>query len=316
MKLEKNKIVFIAVIACVVLFIGAYASLMLGEEEAPVIDGNQIPVPKLDEHSQKNFKSKLEALDALKDVRQTNAPSIYDERLLDSTGIYDKDLLKKEKQRIVDSLYNDIRFINAIDDDPVRQDPKTNERLPNTRENQEIKFEPETTVTAPYIPAQELALEHQLFFASDPQSNPILNGQRTDSTIYVRVDGTQTVKKDFRLGMRLAKPAHINGVLYPKNTFVYGFVSFKPNRTIISIHNIDHNQVKLKAFDLQDGNEGVYVENTFRADATREVFGDVVDDVNIAGVPQVTGIKKLFQRNNRNMKVTILDDYQLILKPL
>ena len=83
---------------------------------------------------------------------------------------------------------------------------------------------------------------------------------------------------------------------------------------MIHITNINHQEVSLKAFDLQDGNEGIYVENSFRAEATQEVLGDMVDDVNIAGMPQVSGIKKIFQRNNRHVKVTITNNYKLILK--
>ena len=91
-------------------------------------------------------------------------------------------------------------------------------------------------------------------------------------------------------------------------------MSFRPNRTIIDIENITHHPIKLKAYDLQDGNEGIYIENSFRADATREVVDDVLQDVNIAGLPQVGGVKKLFQRDNRTIKVTVLNNYQLILK--
>ena len=115
--------------------------------------------------------------------------------------------------------------------------------------------------------------------------------------------------------MRLEKDAIINNRVIPKNTAVYGFISFKPNRAIIEIENILHQPVKLKAFDFQDGSEGIYVENSFRADATSEVVEDVVDDINIAGVPQVTGVKKIFQRSNRQVKVSIINNYKLILKP-
>ena len=127
------------------------------------------------------------------------------------------------------------------------------------------------------------------------------------------MDGTQTVKTNYRLQMRLEKSAQINGVLVPKNTPVYGFISFKPNRAIIAINNINHRLVKLKAYDIQDGSEGLYIENSFRAEARQEVVGDLVNDINIAGVPQVSGIKKIFQSNNRTVKVTVIDNYKLIL---
>ncbi|MCB0447602.1 MAG: conjugative transposon protein TraM [Gelidibacter sp.] len=306
MTLEKNKIVFAIVILCIVLFIGGYALMVLGDEEEPTIENNQIPVPKL-EDEQKVYESKLDALNDLKDVRQTNAPSIYDERLLDSTGVYDPDLLDKEKMRIVDSIYRhgQITYSNnnygSIETKTPKEiiKPKRDSILP------EIK---------PIMLPKELGLEHQLFFASNPQRSPNLINKNTDGIIYVRVDGTQTVKTNYRLQMRLEKDAMIDGKTILRNTPIYGFISFKPNRTMISIENINHQSVKLKAFDLQDGSEGIYTENSFRAEAKQEIVVDVVDDINIAGIPQVGGIKKIFQRDNRTVKVMVTDNYKLILK--
>ena len=56
MKIEKNKIVFAAIILCVVLFIGSYAVIALGDEEEPTIENNQIPVPELGDE-QKEYDS-------------------------------------------------------------------------------------------------------------------------------------------------------------------------------------------------------------------------------------------------------------------
>jgi len=305
MKIEKNKIVFVIIIACVVLFIGAYAMMVLGDDSAPTIENNQIPVPKL-EDEQKQYESKLDALNDLKEVRQTNAPSIYDERLLDSSGVYDPDLLDKEKMRIIDSIYSHGRIDYT---DKAYRKPKTNPVKP------QVQIERDTIIEQKEknIAAKELSLEQLLFFASNPADNKGSNLQNTDKAIYVRVDGTQTVKKNYRLQMRLIKDALINNMLVPKNTLIYGFVSFKPNRAMITIENINHQPVKLKAFDLQDGSEGIYIENSFRAEAGQEVIGDLVDDINITGVPQVSGIKRIFRRNNRNVKVMVNNNYKLIL---
>ena len=83
----------------------------------------------------------------------------------------------------------------------------------------------------------------------------------------------------------------------------------------LKITHINSVPVSLKAFDLQDSNEGIYVRNSFRAEAGREVLDDIVQDINIAGLPQIGGVKNIFRKNNRNLKVTILDQYQFILKP-
>lgn len=307
MRIEKNKIVFAAVIVCVILFIGSYSVIVMGNDEEPTIENNQIPVPELGDE-QKEYQTKLEALDDLKEVRQTNAPSIYDENLLDSTGVYDPDFPEKEKMRMIDSIYNQGK-INYTD--VTYRKPKTTLKpISTTKKDSTVEVKEKKQ----RLETKELGLEHQLFFASNPLENPLRVNQNTDSEIYVQVDGTQTVRQDFRLQMRLTKDAIINGEKLPKNTAIYGFVSFKPNRTIIDIENINHQQVKLTAHDFQDGSDGIYIENSFRAEARQQLVSDAVNDINIAGVPQVNGIKRIFQRNNRNVRVTIADNYQLILK--
>ena len=310
MKVEKNKIVFSIVLVCILLFIGGYAMLVLGEDEEPTIENNQIPVPKL-EDDQKEYDSKLDALNDLKEVRETNAPSIYDERLLDSTGVYDPDLLDKKKMQMVDSIYQQgqIRYSDRTFENINPRYKPSKPSIKKEKDTTDAIVEKETNVEA-----KERALEHQLFFASHPIENDDLNSKNTDEFIYVRVDGTQTVKTNYRLQMRLLKDATVYGQRYSKNTPIYGFVDFKPNRTIIDIENINHQPVKLKAYDFQDGSEGIYIENSFRAEVTNEIVGDMVDDIDITGVPQVSGFKKIFQRNHKNVKVTITDNYKLILR--
>ncbi len=304
MKIEKNKIVFAAIILCVVLFIGSYAVIALGDEEEPTIENNQIPIPELG-NGQKEYDSKLEALDDIKEEREITAPSIYPDHMIDEKGYFNPDYMEYEKHRIIDSIYNEGRI--SYSDRSFRNpefeiEPKLNDSVSEI----DIKEDKITPV--------ELGLEHQLFFASNPLSNKSFIAQNTDAFIYVRVDGTQTVRNNYRLQMRLTKDALINGNTIQRNTPIYGFVSFKPNRTILEIENINHKPVKLNAFDLQDGSEGIYIENSFRAEARQEVAGDIIDDINVVGMPQVSGIKRIFQRNNRTVKVTITDNYQLILK--
>lgn len=310
MKIEKNKIVFAAVILCVALFIVGYAMMALSEGEDPEIDNNQIPVPELGEE-QEQYKTKKEALDAIKEERQTTAPSIYDESLLDSTGVYDPDLMEKKRIRIIDSIYNEGRI--DYSEGTYRKPKPKRVALGNARPDS-IATTKEMDTKDPSVEVRELGLEHQMFFASNPMERPVQVNETTDAQILVRVDGTQTVRQHYRLRMRLLEDAIINGTVIPRNTAIYGFVSFKPNRAMINIEHIDHNPINLAAHDLQDASEGIYIVNSFRAEAGREVVGDAIDDINIAGVPQVRGIKSLFQRDNRQVKVTVMDNYQLILK--
>ena len=307
MKIEKNKIVFAAVLAVIFIFLISYSMMIMGDDQIENENLKQTLIPDLKEN-QKQYDSKLDAINDLKEVRETNAPSIYNEKLIDSLGFYDPDLPQREKERIVDSIYNsdkiqysEKRYQNFGKEKVTRNDQK---QIDST----EIRTEQK-------IQAKELGLEHQLFFAASPKPNDIATLGNTDESIYVVVDGDQIVKAKTRLRMRLMKAATINNRLMPKNTLVFGFISFQPNRALINIDNIDHHPTKLKAFDLQDGSEGIYVENNFRAEATDEVLDDIIGDINIPSVPQVNGITKILKRNNRSVKVTVLNNYKLILKP-
>lgn len=307
MKIEKNKIVFGSVLAVVIIFIVAYSALVLGGKGDESKELEETLVPELGE-DQKEYKSKLDAVNALKEVRETNAPSIYDEKLLDSMGFYDPDLREKQKVKIVDSIYNSGRINYSQNSYRNNLDKAQVEKT--QPEGNPFKEELEEPASA-----KELGLEHQLFYSSDPVLAKVGSPTSTsENDIHVEVDGNQTVKNGFRLKMRLTETAVINNRSIAKNTPVYGLVSFQTNRALIEIENINHRPVRLKAYDLQDGSEGIYVENSFRADATREVLDDVIGDINVAGLPQVGGIKKVFQRNNKNITVTITNNYKLILK--
>ena len=307
MRVEKNKIVFAAVLAVIFIFLISYSIMVMGDDESENENLEQTLIPDLEEN-QKEYDSKLDAINDLKEVRQNNAPSIYDEKLIDSMGFYDPDLPEREKERIVDSIYDAGKIQYSEKRYQNFGQKKVAQKDTEPIDSAEIKREQK-------IQTKELGLEHQLFFAASPKKNDISIIGNTDETIYVVVDGDQVVKANARLRMRLSKAAVINNKRMPKNTLVFGFISFQPNRALIEIENINHHPTKLKAFDLQDGSEGIYVENNFRAEATNEVLDDIIGDINIPSVPEVSGITKVLKRNNRKVKVTVLNNYKLILKP-
>jgi len=308
MKIERNKIVFIGILVIIAIFLVSYTIMIMGDDEDEDQNLEQTDVPPLEEDNQEIYKSKLDAINDLKEVREKNVPSIYDEKLIDSLGYYDPELPEKDKERIIDSIYTlgQTRYdkIQEINNQPQIKEAPINKVV----DTAEIR-------AAKKIDAKEMGLEHQLFFASAPKTNEITVTGITNPEIKVVVDGTQVVKANSRLRMRLAEAAAIGDNHLPKNTPVFGFISFQPNRVLIEIENIDHKPTSLRAFDLQDGSEGIYVENNFRAEATTEVLDDLISDINIPSVPQVSGIGKILRRNNRNVKVTVLNNYKLILKP-
>ncbi len=304
-KVEKNKLVFAVIILIIIAFLVSYFFLFIVENKAEDDTLKHTSVPVLEEN-QKIYDSKLEAVNDIKEVRETNVPSIYDEKFIDSLGYYDPELSEKQKERIIDSIYTlgESRYAAIYSAKEERPNPVLTQKI-DTLENQAKRK----------IEAKEIGLEHQLFFASNPQENSSNEYSTSTSEIPVVVDGTQVVKTNSRIRLRITKSTIIENKEIQKNTPVFGFISFQANRVLIKIENINSHPTNLKAFDLQDGSEGIYVENNFRAEATTEVLDDLIGDINIPSVPQVTGITKILKRHNRNVKVTILNDYKMILKP-
>lgn len=304
MKLDKKKIVFGIVIGLVIVFMVVYSMVFLTDGDDHGAQLNQPLVPQLEE-AQKEYSSKLEAINDLKEVKTTNAPSIYDEKFLDSTGLFDPNLIDKEKAYIVDSIYRLGRIDYAQGTYRKRaNENKVKVNVPKEETNQETVPKPKEA-TKPTL--QEMALEQQLFFAS----KPLLDNSIVIPAI---VERTQTIRANDRLELRTLKEVVIGDRVIPKNTVVFGMVAFQPNRIVLEIENIDHVPIKLKAYDYRDGLEGLYIRNTFRAEASKEMVDGAIDDINVPGIPQVKGLKNIFKRSNRKVKATVSKNYKILLK--
>ncbi|QLE02009.1 conjugative transposon protein TraM [Galbibacter sp. BG1] len=306
---DKKKLVFMAMVLCTLLFIGAYGLLYFGDSKEPQLGPERLLVPKV-EGEPDSYGSRLEAVEALEEEQQTEAPSPYQNRYIDSLGYYDPQLMDKKKKRMIDSVYElgvkryeRLQEVRSYDTDVVK-----NETIVAPVDT--IKVDEKNSLEINLVSVEELGLAHELFFAS----NPIVGKEGSENGIVLEVDGTQTVKAKERLQMRLKRDVQVHGQNFKKDTRVYGTVTFQPNRVLLKIEYINHDPIGLEAYDFQDGLKGIYIRNSFRSDAKREVLGDMIEDVNIAGVPQINGLKRIFQRSNRNVRVTVHDGYRLLLK--
>lgn len=302
MKIDKKKIVFASILLIVLIFTVSYSILVFfSDDELQTVD--QTVVPELMEE-ETSYSSKMKALDALKEERERQIPSVYSETLLDSMGVYDPSLEKKERDRVIDSIY-EFRFLDV--DDPDSFNPQ--EAIVGEQ------FGKKDSIVPREVSIQDLALEHSAFFhAGNTTKELIVEPHTQEKTFSAVVSGDQTVRSKDRLELRLSQEMALGGMIFPKNTAVFGFVTLQPNRVQIEITHIQNFPVQLKAYDLQDSNEGIYIENSIRDEAGRKVLGDVIQDINIGGLPQISGIKSIFRKNNRNKRVTVIDQYQLLLK--
>ena len=76
MKIDKKKLAFSAVLVIVLLFMFGYYQLVLGDTGDNANELQQTTVPKLKEE-QRTFTSKKEAVDALEEKKERNAPSLW-----------------------------------------------------------------------------------------------------------------------------------------------------------------------------------------------------------------------------------------------
>ncbi|WP_423819652.1 conjugative transposon protein TraM [Salinimicrobium sp. TIG7-5_MAKvit] len=300
MKPDKKKIVFVCIIIIVLLFIGSYSMLISMDQE--VSESLQQPlIPHLEEE-QETYSSKIEAVDAIKEERERNIPNVYTERYLDSLDAYTPAIEQEQREWVIDStvLIGIVRQNNNQNVPEVLNDDKTIS---------------EDTALSRKIRLEDLSAGHANFFLSAVTAKVTDDpGSDLQVEFQAEVNGTQVLRSGDRLELISIEDFHIGEKIIPKNSLLYGFVRLHVNRIHIEITHVEGTPIKLKAFDHQDSNEGIYIKNSFRAEAGKEVLDDLVQGVNISGFPQIGGVKNLFRKSNRNLKVTILDQYQLLLK--
>lgn len=297
MKLEKRQLLFIGALVCICGFIVLYA---LSMDRVPEEGQLKRPgVPEL-EGEPEEYGSKLEAVDAIREERERPKPSLYGEGPMDSTETHDPLWQERERRRIVDSIYREGRIDYG----------KGSYRRP--RREAGVGTESGNSAPTPFPDPMDFSKAHTAFFGSDPIRG---DSVRPPVAVLAMVNGEQRVRARDRLELRLGEEVELGGRVFPRNTLLYGQVSLGPNRVYVSIDHIGRYPVGWKAHDLSDGREGIYVEHSYREEAAREVLDDAVRDINLPGMPQLGGIKQVFQRSNRTVRATVHDGYRLILKP-
>lgn len=305
MKVQKNKIVFALLMVCAILFITIYSLLTFGKDKQEELDLNDLPLPDLEDASVE-YESKLEAVEAIKAEHETTVPSIYPEHMVDDKGYFNPDYMEFEKQRIIDSIFKEGQDKNNRSLHPNQSIAPATPKPEN-----EIPIISDSIPVSKGIDTKALGLEHQLFFASKPRSN----SKWFNEIPVVRVNGNQQIREGQRLDLLLISNTTFNGIHLPKYTRVYGFAKIRPNRVLVEVFQIGDHPIALKAYDLQDGMEGIYVENHLKGAIVNQGLDETIREVNIPGVPQLGGIKNLFRKDNRAIKVEIPNNYQFLLKP-
>ena len=166
------------------------------------------------------------------------------------------------------------------------------------------------------------------------QKNKGFYGLQTDQTdnrseIRALVHGEyKNIKTGAIVKFRIIDEFSINGIRIPKNTFLYGQLSFRSTRAMINIENIQYKNMIIpfnaSIYD-QDGFEGLYTPENMTDEAKRKMANDVISSTNLnvsGGIPFVTNatnavtsaIKSISQASVKDKKLSISSNYQVNIR--
>lgn len=153
----------------------------------------------------------------------------------------------------------------------------------------------------------------------------VRKNQIVGNSIRATVHGDQTVMDGSTLKMRLLEDAEVDGVVVPRNTFIYGTVKINNERVEVKITSVrlKNNLFKFEKeiFD-RDAIKGIYVPGNIKSEARSEATDQGLNQINsnvdgIVGTgvnAVVTAGKSVLSRNIKRTKITIKTNYEIYLQ--
>jgi len=165
-----------------------------------------------------------------------------------------------------------------------------------------------------------------------PQANSFysLAGETVDEEVQNAVEAaiheTQSIVNGSIVKIRLASDVFINGVLIPKNSFVFGTASLKGERLEIKISTIRYQNsifpVELSVFDI-DGIKGIYIPGTINRDVAKASADRSMQGIGLAWASDswgaqaagmgVEAAKTLLSKKVKLIKVAVKAGYKVLL---
>ena len=141
------------------------------------------------------------------------------------------------------------------------------------------------------------------------------------------VPETQTLVGGATVKLLLSNDIYINGVLIPRNSFVYGTATLSNERLRINIASLRYKNniipVALEVYDI-DGLQGIYIPGSINRDVAKESSNEAINALGLTTLDpsfaaQATGAgiqaaKTLLSKKVKQIKVTIKEGYKILLK--
>lgn len=137
---------------------------------------------------------------------------------------------------------------------------------------------------------------------------------------------TQSIVNGSIVKLRLTSDVYINGILIPKNSFIFGIASLKGERLEVKISNIQFKNsifpVELTVYDM-DGLDGIYIPGAIGRDVAKASADRSLQSIDIAGLDnswgaQAAGLgveaaKNLLSKKVKLIKVVVKAGYRILL---
>ncbi|WP_163400667.1 conjugative transposon protein TraM [Flavobacterium fluviatile] len=152
----------------------------------------------------------------------------------------------------------------------------------------------------------------------------ILNNQQ--NSIEAVIHETQTIVDGSTIKLRLTNDVFINGILIPKNSFLFGIAALKGERLEVKINNVKYGSsiypVDLSVYDI-DGINGIYIPGTINRDVAKESAERSIQTLGLASLNDswgakaagmgVEAAKSLMSKKVKLIKVVVKAGYQVLL---
>lgn len=151
--------------------------------------------------------------------------------------------------------------------------------------------------------------------------------QFSGNSIEVIVHETQTLVNGSMMKMRLVNDIHLNGIIVPKDNFVYGIATLNGERLHVKIESIRFQNslypVELQVYDM-DGMQGIYIPGAISRDVAKQSADNSLRlleagtlDPSFKAQVTAAGIqtaKNFLSRKVKLIRVTVKAGYKLLLR--
>ena len=141
------------------------------------------------------------------------------------------------------------------------------------------------------------------------------------------INETQTIQSGGTVKVQLENDVFINGILIPRNQYLYAIGNLNGDRLYITVKSIHYNHnilpVSLSVFDL-DGQEGINIPGAMSRDVAKQSADQAIQGIGLASLDPSIGAqaasagiqaaKSLIGKKTKLVKLTIRGAYRILLR--